>query len=207
MAETMGRLRVVRFGYKVVNHDIDGKCLEAVGKPLRDIELVAVHARKLKPLPVAISRRAGPDVDDDVPNGSVNATHQFHFAVWIALIVHASQSSSARRVRNAVLRIAGLKPVGRELFNTEGASEEATVVAHRLQVNEPNITKRCWVKLHRTTSTQSNLACLMVSRDVFAQVLSIGLIWMSVTSAVRGKLRAFSITEATSWGCNKSSGR
>jgi len=132
MAETVSRSRFVRFRYKVIDHDINSERLEAMGKPFRDVQLMAVHARKLKTLPAAISRRAGPDVDDDVPNGPFDATHQFRFAVRITLIVHTPQSSATGRVRNAVLRIAGLKPVGRELFNTEGASEEAAVVAHRL---------------------------------------------------------------------------
>src|SRR6516164_10468047 len=150
MPNTEGRLRFVGFGNEVIDFDIITERLEAVGEPLRDVELMPVHARKLKFLAVPISRGSGPDVDDDVPNGSFSATHQFRFAVRIALIVHASQSPPASRVRYAVLRIVGLKPAGRELFNAEGASEEAAGVARPFQPNEPSITEPCWVKLHGT---------------------------------------------------------
>ena len=51
-----------------------------------------------------------------------------------------------------MLRIVGLKPAGRELFNAEGASEEAAGVARPFQLNEPSITEPCWVKLHGTRS-------------------------------------------------------
>jgi len=56
-----------------------------------------------------------------------------------------------------VLRIVGLKPAGRELFNAEGASEEAAGVARPFQLNEPSITEPCWVKLHGTTSRMFGL--------------------------------------------------
>ena len=157
MPNTEGRLRFVGFGNEVIDFDIITEGLEAVGEPLRDVELMPVHARKLKFLAVPISRGSGPDVDDDVPNGSFSATHQFRFAVRIALIVHASQSPPASRVRYAVLRIVGLKPAGRELFNAEGASEEAAGVARPFQLNEPSITEPCWVKLHGTTSRMFGL--------------------------------------------------
>ena len=90
MPNTAGRLRFVGFGNEVIDFDIITERLEAVGEPLRDVELMPVHARKLKFLAVAISRGSGPDVDDDVPNGSFSATHQLRFAVRIALIVHPS---------------------------------------------------------------------------------------------------------------------
>ena len=63
--------------------------------------------------------------------------------------MHTSQSSPSCRVRNTVLRIVSLKPARRELFNAECPSEKASIVAHWLQPNEPSITQRCWLKLHR----------------------------------------------------------
>src|SRR5262249_17426173 len=90
MAYSAGRLWFVGFGNEVMYLDIITERLEAVGEPLRDVELMVVHARKLKFLAVAISRRRGPDVDDDVPDGSFSATHQLRFPLRVALIVHAS---------------------------------------------------------------------------------------------------------------------
>ena len=75
----------------------------------------------------------------------------FGFAVRSALIMHASQRSPMGGVRDAVLRIVGLKPVGRKLINAERASEKASIVARRLQLNKPSVTERCRVKLHGTT--------------------------------------------------------
>jgi len=117
-------------------------------KSLRDVELVVVPTRKLKPLPFEITRRIGPDVDYDIKNGSLNATQQLNFAVRSALVMHTSQSSPTSRVRNTVLRIVGLKAARRELFNAERPSEKASIVVHWLQLNEPSITERRWMKLH-----------------------------------------------------------
>ena len=183
MAYTAGRLRLVGFGNEVIYLDIITERLEAVSEPLWDVELMAVHARKLKLLPVAISRRSGPDVDNDVPNGSLDATHQLGFAVRIALIMHASKSSPTGRVRNAVLRVVGLKPAGRELSNAECAGEKATSIARWLQLNEPRISEGGWVKFHGSTSRYFSdgaglchgNGCLVVATDLSGHVLIIGL--------------------------------
>ena len=47
-----------------------------------------------------------------------------------------------------MLRIAGLKTVDSELANTESASEEASAVARRLQMNDPDTAEHCSMKLH-----------------------------------------------------------
>jgi hypothetical protein len=52
--------------------------------------------------------------------------------VRIPLIMHASQCAPTGRVRNAVLRVVGLKPAGRELFNAKRASEKATSITRWL---------------------------------------------------------------------------
>ena len=52
IANTTGRLRFVAFGNKVIDLDIITERLKAVGKPLRDVELMAVHALKAQILPL-----------------------------------------------------------------------------------------------------------------------------------------------------------
>ena len=46
MPNTAGRLRFVGFGNEVIDFDIITERLEAVGEPLRDVELMPVHARR-----------------------------------------------------------------------------------------------------------------------------------------------------------------
>src|SRR5262249_42455392 len=117
MANAAGRSGFKRFGNEVIDLDIISERLEAMGKSLRDVELLVVPTRKLKLLPFQIGRRTRPNINDDVPNGSLHATHQLDLAIRSALIMHTSQSSPTCRVRYAVLRILSLKPAGRELFN------------------------------------------------------------------------------------------
>ena len=74
MANTAGRSGFEGGGNEVIDLDVITECLEAMGKSLRDIELMVVAARKLKLLPFEISRRTGPNVNDDIQNGSLNAT-------------------------------------------------------------------------------------------------------------------------------------
>jgi hypothetical protein len=149
MANTADRSWLEGRGNEVSDLDVITECLEAMGESVRDVELMVVPARKLKLLPFEIRRRTGPDINDDVQNGSLNATQQLNFGVRSALVMHTSQSSPTFRVRNTVLWIVGLKPARRELFCAERPGEKTPIVARELQPNEPSITECCWLKLHR----------------------------------------------------------
>src|SRR5215831_19826021 len=81
-----------------IDFDIIAERLEAVGKSSRNVEYVTVPARQFEFLPVAVSWRFRPDIDDDVPNGSADATDSLGFTMRFALVVHASQTSPARSV-------------------------------------------------------------------------------------------------------------
>lgn len=59
-----------------------------------------------------------------------------------------------------MLRIAGLKPVSSKLANTEGAGEETPAIAYRLEVNDPDVTERCWMKLHGIMPISSGIGYL-----------------------------------------------
>src|ERR1700684_1121209 len=164
---------------------------------------MAVPAGKLELLPAAIRRRIRPDVDDDIPDGPLDATHNLDFTVRLALIVHASHSTLVSRERNTVLRVICLKLAGRELVNAKSSGEIATVVAYQFQLNAPDTGEDCWVKPHRTNvapiannAIQATRAwsffpfySVMLQNDLFNYDFIIGLIQMSVTSALRGRLR------------------
>jgi hypothetical protein len=61
-----------------------------------------------------------------------------------------------------VLWIDGLKPAGRELFSAKGASEKATSVARWLELNEPSISERGWLKLHGSASNEAVRYTVMI---------------------------------------------
>src|SRR5262249_10438744 len=88
IANTAGRSRFERRRNEIINLDVITERLEPMRKSLRDVELVGVSTRELELLPFAISRRLGPDVDNDVKNRSLNATQQLNFAVRSALVMH-----------------------------------------------------------------------------------------------------------------------
>ena len=48
-----------------------------------------------------------------------------------------------------MLRITDLEPIRGELLDTERASEESTIVAHWLQINEPRISQVRCLKSHQ----------------------------------------------------------
>jgi hypothetical protein len=51
--------------------------------------MASICVREIETLPPAVRWGIWPNVDDHVPNGTLETTHQLHLAVRLALIVHA----------------------------------------------------------------------------------------------------------------------
>src|SRR5262249_31506137 len=93
-------LRHMRFGNQVTDFHIICESLKAMREPPGNVQLATVFRCKLEALPAAERRRVRSEVDDNVPDFSCDAAHQFHLAVRLALKMHAAQSAPPRRDRS-----------------------------------------------------------------------------------------------------------
>ena len=66
-----------------------------MGETLRDVDLAMIKVRQFKGLPAAVSGRISSEIDDNIPDCALEAAHEFDFAVWVTLIVHASDGAPA----------------------------------------------------------------------------------------------------------------
>jgi len=146
VTNSVRRIWLIGVGNEIAHLDIVTEGLESVGKSLWNVELVSVVARKLKLLPMPIGRGVGPYVNDDVPNRSLDTTHQLGLGMRFALKMHSSQRAPVSRERDAVLGIAEFKSPRSEFFNAKIAREEAAAITHRLQTDEPGVTQFSRVK-------------------------------------------------------------
>src|SRR5262245_29654660 len=138
----------MRFGNQVTDFHIIGESLKAMREPPGNVQLATVFRCKLEALPAAERRRVRSEVDDDVPDLSCDAAHQFHLAVRLALKMHAAQSAPPRRDRDAMLGKACFQTMGRELVDAEGAREKATFIAGGLHLDDPSILERRPPEMH-----------------------------------------------------------
>lgn len=152
MADAGGGLLDIGLRNEVVDLYIVAERLEAMREALWDIKLATIGVREFERLPASVRRRARPDVDDHIPDGALETTHQLHLAVRLVLIVHAPHGAPTSGEGYAVLRIAGLEPVSRKLLYAESARKEAAAVTPMLQVNQPSALERRPMKLHELQS-------------------------------------------------------
>ena len=96
MANAAGRFSDIEFRNEVADLHIVAERLEAVREAPWDIQLPTIGIRQLERLPVPVSRRTRSDVDDHIPYGALEAPHKLHFAVRLALIMHATHGADAR---------------------------------------------------------------------------------------------------------------
>ncbi len=152
VTNTTSRLRRIPYRYQVIDEDVIAQRLEAVSKSSRDIDLISAFARKLELQLLAIRRRLRSDINDNIPDGASETTHDFHLAVRLALKVHAPYRALVRGIRNAVLRIACLEPMSRELVNAKRSGEISAAVMRRLQLNPPCARERGRTEPHELNS-------------------------------------------------------
>ncbi len=125
--EVLGR--VVRAVDAVADIGRLGEGLEAVQETGRDVQVAELGVVQQECLTTAESRRIGTDVDHDVVDRAMGATHQFGFPMTATTVQTADHAT--RRPRLRILhergRCAGTE-VSVEDFGVEGAGEQAASV-------------------------------------------------------------------------------
>ena len=98
--------------------------------------------------PFEIGRRAGAQIDDNIPKGALDRSHHLHFGRGRQLVVQAAQRSFGRGQRIVDLHEARLKTRGGELVLAEEPGEEAAIVAALLQFDQIRALERRFVEFH-----------------------------------------------------------
>lgn len=112
-----------------------GERLESMRAPGWHVQRDLLVVSQFEPLPVAVRRRPGPQVDDDVEDGPVRAAHQLGLAPAAAQVQAAEHAT--RRTGKAVLNEAArVDARGAHHGGIEGAAEEPPFVHVRRRTEQ-----------------------------------------------------------------------
>ncbi|KHE15801.1 hypothetical protein OI71_07515 [Aeromonas hydrophila] len=72
--------------------------LKTVSKPFWNKQRTVVIIRELLSVPLQKGRRIRSNVDDHIPDTSLNTSHQLFLGIWRMLIMQSSNRATARRI-------------------------------------------------------------------------------------------------------------
>src|SRR5271156_3713184 len=104
--------------------------LETMGAARRDVKRNLLAVAEFEAFPVAVGRRGGAQIHDDVEDRAIRAAHEFGLAVSAA-DVHTAHDTAARAGKAVLHEGARVDPCGPHDLSVEGTGKETTFIYMR----------------------------------------------------------------------------
>ena len=133
------------------------KNLKSVRTTFRNHQHSIVMSGEFLSMPLKKGSRPGPKIDRNVPNASIQATHQLHFGEGRSLIVKSSYGADGVGMGTIDLSDVSRAHDFTELRSAEQPGERAPIIDEGLHLNDNNTADRCRRNFHCTAHEHSAL--------------------------------------------------